>query len=75
MARLPSGLVRQPLNTMDALSAGLTTIANGALEVLGFMASPLVIAFVLCTISIGWLAAIRIEELDRQGTKPTVQRH
>lgn len=60
---------------MDAISAGLTTLFNGALAALDAVLNPISIALVLCALSLAWLSAIRIEELDRQGTKPTVARH
>lgn len=60
---------------MDAISAGLVTLANGALSAFAAAASPVTVAVALCALSLAWLAAIRLEELDRQGTKPTVARH
>jgi hypothetical protein len=60
---------------MNAIASGLTTIANGVFAVAGAVASPLVVGGVISTVSIAWLAATRLEELNRQGTKPTVQRH
>ena len=60
---------------MNAIASGLTTIANGVFAVAGAVASPLVIGGVISAVSIVWLAATRLEELNRQGTKPAVQRH
>ena len=60
---------------MDALGSGLVTLVNGLLAVLGALGNPVSLALVAIGASLAWLALVRIEELDRQGTKPTVTRH
>jgi hypothetical protein len=60
---------------MNALTAGLKTIANGVLSTLGALGTPVAIALILCGGSLLWLAMVEIHELDRLGTKPRVITH
>lgn len=67
--------LRSGCGGMEALTAGLTTIANGVLSALGALGSPVAIALMLSAASLSWLALVEIHELDRLGAKPNVTRH
>lgn len=58
-----------------ALSATGTTVANGFVSFFQFAASPVTLSVVVTLLSLAWLAGIEVEELTRQGTKPSVQLH
>lgn len=60
---------------MEALSAGLVTVANGLIAVLGQVTSPFAVAVGLLAAAFSWLAVVELEDLDRQGTKPETPRH
>lgn len=53
----------------------MVLIANGALTIVGRLASLDAIVAVLAGVSLWWLATMEIEELNRQGVKPDVVRH
>lgn len=55
-----------------ALSAGLLSIANGFIEAALALGSPIAILVVLRLIARAWIAAVLIEQRDRQGYKPTM---
>lgn len=60
---------------MDILGSGLVTLANGVLASLGAVASPLTIAAAAAAASLWQMARVEIEDADRRGTKPLVERH
>lgn len=60
---------------MEHLASGIITLLNGLWFALGAFASPLAIAGVLAAASLAWLARMEVDELDRQGVKPLVDRH
>lgn len=60
---------------MDALASGLTTMANGLFELFGHLLSPVALALVVVCAGFAWLTAVELEELDREGTKPTIAIH
>lgn len=60
---------------MDILGTGLVLIANGALTMIGQLASFTTIVAVIAGVGLWWLALMEIEELDRQGVKPNVIQH
>lgn len=66
---------RRTVKSMETLGAGLITLANGALELILHVASPIVIIGALLVSSLAWMCLIEIDELDRQGTKPEIGRH
>lgn len=60
---------------MELLGDGIVTLLNGFGGLVSMVASPLTIIIVLLGISLTWLSLIEIDELNRQGSKPDVQRH
>jgi hypothetical protein len=60
---------------MDQLASGIITLLNGVWLALTSLASPLVLAAVGMVAALVWLALIEVDELDRQGAKPVVERH
>lgn len=60
---------------MDAFSHGLVTLLNGVRYAVTGLASPVVIALVICGVALAWLALVEIDLLNRQGTKPRIGRH
>jgi hypothetical protein len=60
---------------LDALSNGLIATFNGLWAMTGGLISLRVALGVAIVGSLAWLAAIEIEELDREGTRPGVRRH
>lgn len=59
----------------DALATGLISIANGLLDFAGMALSLRTILILATLISLAWLAACEVEEMDRQGLKPTIRQH
>lgn len=60
---------------MDVVGTGLVLIANGALEIAHQFTSLTTIVVLVAAASLGWLATMEVEELNRQGMKPDVARH
>jgi hypothetical protein len=60
---------------LDALYTGFVAILNGLLTVLSGLIDLRTVLVVAIVVSLGWIAATEIEELDRMGAKPTVRRH
>ncbi len=60
---------------LNDLSTGLIAIFNGLLTMLGGLLDLRTILVVAIVVSLGWIAATEIEELDRMGAKPAVRRH
>lgn len=60
---------------VNTFSDGLATIANGVLNAVSVLGSPITIAFSVAAACLAWLALVEIHELDRMGTKPNVVRH
>lgn len=60
---------------LNDLSTGLIAIFNGLLTMLGGLFDLRTILVVAIVVSLGWIAATEIEELDRMGAKPAVRRH
>jgi hypothetical protein len=60
---------------MQALANGLYLLFNGAMSSIHAVVSPVTIAIVLCLGSLTWLATLETDELNRQGHKPTIERH
>lgn len=60
---------------MDELASGIITLLNGIWMALTSLASPLVLAGVAMAAGLLWLALIEVDDLDRQGSKPVVERH
>ncbi len=50
-------------------------MANGLFELVGHLLSPVAIALVAVAAGFAWLTAVELEELDREGTKPTIAIH
>jgi hypothetical protein len=60
---------------MELLGDGLVTMLNGLGRLFSMVLSPLTVIVALLAISLIWLSLIEIDELNRQGSKPDVQRH
>lgn len=60
---------------LDSLSQILVAIANGLYNVVQALGDVRVFLIALTAVSLLWLAAVEIEELDRQGAKPIPRRH
>lgn len=60
---------------MEAIGTGLILIANGALTLLSQLVSLTTVVGLIAVASLWWLATTEVEELNRQGVKPDVERH
>jgi len=59
---------------MDALANGLVTVANGARTLADGVLTPVALMCAVIAASLVWLALIELDELNRQGTKPEIER-
>lgn len=57
---------------LDAVSNGLIVIVNGFVAIAAHAVSLPVALSALCVVSLSWLAACEIEDLDQMGFKPEV---
>jgi hypothetical protein len=60
---------------MDTLGNGIITLANGGLELLDKVMSPVTLILVLLALGFAWFTLLEFDEVDRQGTKPEVRQH
>ena len=60
---------------MNSLINAFVAFANGLYNLTHHLASPGTAAVVIIAASLAWLACIEIDELNRRGTKPTVETH
>lgn len=60
---------------LDSFANGLITTINGLITLIGGLVSLPVLLVGLCAVSLLWLAACEIEDLDQRGIKPTVRRN
>lgn len=60
---------------LEQLSQVLVAMANGVLAGVGAVANLRTVLVLLTVLSLGWLAAVEVENLDRAGYKPSVRRH
>lgn len=60
---------------LSAFGNGLVAIVNGVLVLIERVANPTLVCGVLLALGLLWMAAVEIEELDRAGLKPVVDRH
>jgi hypothetical protein len=61
--------------SMAILGNGLITLVNGFLSIGGRLASVEALCAVMAAVALFWLALLEVDELNRQGTKPTIGRH
>lgn len=59
---------------MDALANGLVTIVNGLWAIVDGLLSPVALMSIVIAASLAWIALIELDELNRQGTKPEIER-
>jgi hypothetical protein len=59
---------------MDALANGLITIVNGLRTLADGMLTPIVLMSAAIAASLVWIVLIELDELNRQGTKPEIER-
>jgi hypothetical protein len=61
---------------MEKLGSGLVILLNGALDLLGRAASPLVAALIVSVFCLAWFARLESDALDRAAaSKPEVGIH
>jgi hypothetical protein len=60
---------------LSALTATAVTVFNGVVAAGAVLLNPVTVSVVVLAGSLAWLAAIELEELTRQGTKPDIQLH
>lgn len=60
---------------MDQLADGLVTVFNGAWATVTSLTHPGVAGLLVLAGGLAWMARLELDELDRHGTKPTVERH
>lgn len=59
---------------MNALTNGLITVANGLVALADGATTPVALMCAVVAASLAWLALIELDELNRQGTKPEIER-
>jgi hypothetical protein len=59
---------------MDVFANGIITIVNGLRAVTGGLVNPLSVMAILTAAGLVWLALIELDEINRQGTKPEIER-
>jgi len=59
---------------MDALANGLITVFNGMQTLLDGLLTPIAAMGVAIGAALVWIALIELDELNRQGTKPEIER-
>jgi len=61
---------------MDAISAGVTTLANGLITLAHGAIHPWVALTVIIGLCLTWLASLEVEHMNRVSAgKPVVERH
>jgi hypothetical protein len=60
---------------MDRFSNGVMSIINGAFRAVSELTSPVGLCVGVSAVCLLWLSLIELHELDRMGTKPSVQQH
>jgi hypothetical protein len=60
---------------MDHFGNGIVTVFNGIWTTLIAVASPLTLGLLVLVAGLGWLARLEVDELDRQASKPRIDRH
>lgn len=60
---------------LEQLSQVLIAMANGALSAVSAATNLRTLLVLATLVSLGWLAAVEVEDLDRSGYKPTIRRH
>lgn len=60
---------------MEHLGNGLITLANGLWTIATALVSPMVLGALVLALALAWLSKLEVDELDRSGTKPLVDRH
>lgn len=60
---------------MNIFANGLAIEFNGLLSTLHHVVSPITVAVILSVMSLAFLATFEVEELNRQGIKPVIERH
>lgn len=59
---------------MDALANGLITVFNGLQTLLDGLLTPIAAMSIAIGGAFVWIALIELDELNRQGTKPEIER-
>lgn len=59
---------------MDTLANGLITVVNGLQTLLDGLLTPIAAMGVAIGAALVWIALIELDELNRQGTKPEIER-
>jgi len=59
---------------MDALANGLVTVFNGLQTLLDGLLTPVTLMGIAIGAALVWIALIELDELNRQGTKPEIER-
>lgn len=59
---------------MDVFANGLVTIFNGVTTIVDGLLTPVAVMAILLGCGLTWLALIELDELNRQGTKPEIER-
>jgi len=59
---------------MDVFANGLVTIFNGITTIVDGLLTPVAVMAILLACGLTWLALIELDELNRQGTKPEIER-
>jgi hypothetical protein len=60
---------------MDELSSGFTVLFNGGYASLAAAANWSAVFGVLTILSLVWMARLELDDVERRGAKPPVQRH
>jgi len=61
---------------MNAISAGMTTLANGLITLGHGAIQPWVALTIVIGLCLIWLASLEVEQMDRVSAgKPTIERH
>jgi hypothetical protein len=60
---------------MEQLGYGLIILLNGVFAAFGALLTPLTAAAVVTACSLGWMARLEIDEVNRRATKPQVGLH
>ena len=59
---------------MEPLANGLVTVFNGLQTLFNGLLTPVVVMGIAIGGALAWLALIELDELNRQGTKPEIER-
>lgn len=60
---------------MELFGHGIVLIVNGALDLLGRLASPVAVAAVVIAVGLAWMARLEIDEVNRSASKPEIGIH